>query len=333
MRAILLLACSAALALPGAAIAQANDYEQAVELRRTDPAAAAALLERWLDAHPGDTDALVQYGYALLTLGQLAEAEQAFAAALAIAPGYTDASEGIALIAARRADRQETRRGFALVEGALSDLGSGQRDWHELGAVIGAPVGLLGTLEGQVRWFDRFGAEDVELGALYTHKAGENLWLRAGASATPSADFRPEIGLAAGLDYRLAPSSVATLDVSWQRFPAQDVVSLRPGFTQYFGGGRYALGVFGRAVFVDGDALVGGSVRADWLPADRTRAFVGVASGPETDLGEVRDTTSLYGGGEVPLSATVSLLGSLSREWRATGADRTEARLGVKLAF
>ncbi|WP_052761877.1 YaiO family outer membrane beta-barrel protein [Aurantiacibacter luteus] len=332
MRAALLLAATM-LSVASPALAQVSDYDRAVELRRSDPAGAATLLERWLAEHPDDVDARVQLGYALLSLDRLDEAERQFAAVLDAAPDYTDARDGLALVAARRGATGEVRRGFALVEGALSDLENGQGDWHEFGGALSVPLGASDTLDARAHWFDRFGLEDVELGGQYTRRAGEDLWLRIGASATPSADFRPEIAVTAGFDARLAPSTVASLDASWQRFPLQDVVSLRPGVTQYLAGGRYVLALAGRAVFVEGDTLVGGSLRADWLPAPRTRAFVGLASGPETDLGVVSDTTSLYGGGEIPLSGDVSLLGSLAREWRSLGADRTEFRLGLKLAL
>ena len=87
-------------------------------------------------------------------------------------------------------------------------------------------------------------------------------------------------------------------------------------------------------VVVEGErTLLGGSVRADYMPSDRMRLFVGAASGPETDLGQVRDATTLFGGGEFPLSDTVSLLGSVAHDWRDLGADRTEGRVGVKFAL
>lgn len=315
------------------ALAQDTGYDRAVAARLAgDPALAVTLLEPWLAEHPGDADALVHYGYALLALGEHDRAEQAFADALALAPGYADALDGLALAAAHRSDAPAPRRSFVLAEGALSDLDSGQQDWHELGLAASLAAGERSTLDLRGNWYDRFGISDSEFGALLTHRAGQDLWLRIGGLVTPGADFRPEVGASAGLDYRFAAHSVATIDASWQQFPAQTIWTLRPGFTQYLGGGRYALTVQASAAAASGrDVLVGASVRGDHFASDRTRFFVGAASGPETDLGIVRQTTSLFFGGEVALGADVSLLGSAAREWSGIGADRSEARIGLKL--
>lgn len=316
-------------------MSQVSDYDRAVAARLADdPALAVSLLEPWLAERPDDADARLQYGYALLALGRFDEAEAAFQAVLAIAPDYADAQTGLTLVRQRRASPKETRQPYVIADGSLSDLEGGQSDWHEGGITLALPVGSSDTMELRGNWFERFDLKDTELSVSYTHRATDDLWLRLAGSATPDADFRPEVGIIAGFDYRLGRNAVATLDAGWQRFPLQEVLSLRGGLTRYFGGGRFALSAFARAVLADGgDPLLGGSLRADYLPRERARLFVGVASGPETDLGEVRDTTSLFGGGEIPLTDDISLLGSLAREWRETGADRTEGRLGVKLVL
>ena len=84
----------------------------------------------------------------------------------------------------------------------------------------------------------------------------------------------------------------------------------------------------------EGDRLrVGGSLRGTWEPGDRRRLFAGVAAGPDTDLGVVTDTWSLFGGGELPIGARISVVGSLAREWREGPADRTEFRIGLKVGL
>lgn len=315
--------------------AQDSLYDRAVAARLADqPDLAGEMLEEWLADHPGDADALLQYGYALLAQDRLDEAERAFRQVLAIAPQYADAHEGLAILAERRAAPYAERRGSLLLEGAVSDLEGDQGGWHELVINASLPVGDNSSLDVRGAWLDRFGAEDTEFAALLTHRTGVDVWLRFGASATPSADFRPEAGLTAGLDYRLGSNTIASVDGSWQRFPLQDVWTLRPGIARYFGGGRYALTLQGNLVAVEGDrTLLGGSVRADYIPSDRTRLFLGIASGPETDLGQVRDATTLFGGGELPVSESISLLGSVAHDWRDLGADRTEGRVGVKFVL
>lgn len=317
------------------ASAQDSLYDRAVTARLADdPSLAALLLEDLLAEKPDDVDALVQYGYALLALGKLEEAKSAFQKVLRQAPEYADAAQGLALVAERREFDRAARRGFVLVEGALSNTGDGQDDWQELGVLASLPVGTRTTLDLGGTWYRRFGVEDVELGVLATHRATENLWLRAGASATPNADFRPATGISAGFDFRIASGTVASLDSSWQRYPVQDVWTVRPGITQYFGGGRFAASLHGRIVAADGeDVQIGGTLRADYLPIDRTRLFIGAVTGPDTDLGVVRDTTSIFVGGEFPLTQDLSLTGSVAQEWREDGSDRTEGRIGVKLSL
>ncbi len=317
------------------AFAQDSLYDRAVTARLADdPALAASLLEDWLAEHPDDVDALVQYGYALLALGRLEEAEFAFQKVLRKAPEYADAAQGLALVAERRETEQAVRSGFILVEGALSNTGGGQDDWQELGVLASLPVGTRTTLDLGGTWHRRFGAEDVELGGRATYRATENLWLRAGASVTPNADFRPATGISTGFDFRIAPSTVASLDSSWQSYPVQDVWTVRPGITQYFGGGRFAASLHSHIVAAAGeDVQIGGALRADYLPTASTRLFIGTATGPDTDLGVVRDTTSIFAGGELPLTQDLSLTGSVAQEWRENGFDRTEGRIGVKLSL
>lgn len=336
MRAPGLVATALLLATTSPLAAQQSDYDRAVAARLADdPALAAALLEQRLATNPEDIDARLQYGYALLALGRLDDAERAFRAVLAAAPDYGDARDGLALVEQRRAaPARQPRQTIVILDAALSNLDAPQSDWHEVGLAVGLPVGIGDTLDLKGTWYERFDLEDVEIGALYTHRAGEDIWLRVGASGTPSADFRPEIAATAGLDYRAASSTVVSLDIGWQDFPTEEVWSIRPGVTQYLAGGRFALSASARGVLAgDDDLLIGGSLRGDFLPRDRTRLFIGAATGPETDLGEVRDTTSLFGGGEVPLSDRLSLLGSVSHEWREVGSDRTEGRIGIKLGL
>ncbi len=317
------------------ASAQDSLYDRAVTARLADdPALAASLLEDWLAEKPEDVDALVQYGFALLALGKLEDAEFAFQKVLRLAPEYADASQGLALVAERRETERAAGRGFLLVEGALSDPGDGQDDWQELGMLASLPVGARTTLDLGGTWYRRFGTEDVELGVLATHRATENLWLKAGASVTPNADFRPTTGISAGFDVRIASDTVASLDGSWQSYPVQEVWTVRPGITQYFGGGRFTASLHGRIVAADGeDVQIGGTLRADYMPIPRTRLFIGAATGPDTDLGVVRDTTSIFAGGELPLTQDTSLTGSIAQEWREDGFDRTEGRVGIKLSL
>ena len=334
----LLLGLSAIAFAAGApALAQdASAYERAVCARQAgDAATAERLLGEWLAANPGDVDARVQLGYALLSLGRPQEAADQFRAVLSAAPHYTDARDGLALAMRRLEPVRDGRRGFVLVEGALSDLSDPIRDWHEAGVTMALPVAARDTLDARGTYYRRFGLDDVELAAGYTNRAGEDTWLRFAASGTPSADFRPEIGVGVGIDQRIACGPAATvlgLDANWRRFPLQDVWTVSPAITQYFGStGAFSLTARGDAVVPDGqDLRIGGLLRLDHRPDERRRAFLGVASGPDTDIGRVVTTRSVFGGGELPLGEALSVTGSVARDWRDGPLDRTEFRIGVK---
>lgn len=338
--AIAAIAVACAFVTP--AVAQANppqagnDYEQAVTARRTGEAGkAVGLLDRWLTAHPADADALVQRGYAHLELGHHSKAAADFRAALAIAPGYADARTG--LTSATTARHADSAGGYLLVEGALSTLSNGASDWHEAaidGAITASPGASIGA---RASWYRRFGVEDVELVGRVALHPRDNLWLRASAGGTPGADFRPEIETALGIDYRVASGSAATvltIDGSYQRFPLQAVISINPGVIQYLPGGRSWLTVRGIATVADSDPIqLGALARIDYAPRDDQRYFVGIANGPETDLGIVTRVTSLFGGAQFPLGHGFSLAPSVAHEWREGGSERTEFRVGLKTAF
>ena len=339
MKPRVILAALAALALPSAALAQqASAYDQAVAARLDGrPAEAAALLRAWLAEHPGDVDARLHLAYAELALGNLDEAEAGFRAVLAAAPDYADARTGLAQVDARRADGGPSQRAELTIEGALSALEGAASDWHEAGFRLRLPTGAATIIESGAAYYSRFGLEDVELAGAVVHRAGEDLWLRADASATPSADFRPRWGVGAGLDWRLRggpAATVLTLGARHQAFPLQHVTTISPGLVQYFAGGRAWITARAFGVIPEGrDLQLGWLLRGDLAPADRYRLFAGIADGPDTDLGVVTDVTSLFGGFELPLGDRFGLIGSVGREWREAGADRTDFRMGFKVGL
>lgn len=326
---------AAMLAAPVAAQEQ-NSYEEGVAARQAgQPAESRRLLRRWLAAHPDDVDAKVQLAYSELALGNLDEAEAGFAAVLRAAPEYNDARDGLALVAARRSSEALSPRGFALIEGALSDLSGGARNWSEIAGEVQVPAGSV-TLGARAGWYRRFGIEDVEMTARIGLHPSQNLWIRAHVAGTPKADFRPELDLGGGVDVRLGnrSSTVLTLDGAWQRFPVQDVVTFGPGVIQYLPEGKAWLTLRGIGVVADGGPLeLGALLRADYQPKDGWRVFGGAATGPDTDLGVVTRVTSLFAGVEAPLDDRFGVMGSIARDWQDGGFDRTEFRLGLKAEF
>jgi YaiO family outer membrane protein len=312
-------------------------YEAGVAARLAGrPTDARELLETWLKQHPGDIDAQLQLALSELALGNLDGAEAGFRNVLAQAPDYADARDGLAAVAARRAAPVTNTRGFLLVEGAISDLEGSQGDWREAALDLEAPAGSRSTIGGRVAYYRRFGLEDVELVARASLHPSDDLWLRVFAGGTPGSDFRPAVEFGGGIDRRLPSkaATVLTLDAAYQRFPLQDVVTLNPGVVQYLPGGNAWITFRGIATVAnDGPLEIGGLIRADYAPKGNWRLFGGAANGPDTDLGVVTRVTSLFGGAEAPIGDRFSLVGSLSREWRRSAADRTEVRLGLKARF
>lgn len=330
----LLFAFLALIPAPLAAQTQ-TDYERAVAARQAgDHTGAVVLLDRWLAQNPADSDALVQRGYAHLALGHEDRAKDDFRAALALAPDYRDAQEGLAL--ARRVE-QNAPRGFVIAGGAWSTLEGDRPDWWEASLTGETPVSDRLTIGGRAGWFRRFGVEDVEFEGRVAARPSQDVWLRASIGGTPSANFRPEIALAAGGDVRLsrgAQATVVSLDTSFQRFPLQDVVSITPAITQYLGDGRVWTTVRGIGIVPEGGDLELGILgRLDYAPTQRLRYFVGAVNGPDTDLGIVTRVTSVFAGAEFPLGRDVSLLPSALHEWREVGGDRTEIRIELKAIF
>lgn len=326
----------AALAAAPLAAQEQNTYEAGVAARHAgQPLEARRLLRAWLAANPDDVDAKVQLAYAELALGNLAEAEAGFEAVLRAAPHYADASDGLVLVAARRDSNTPSGRGFLLVEGAISDLSAGTSDWSEIGGEIQIPAGSV-TLGARSGWYRRFGFEDVEITGRIGLRPSENVWLHFHAGGTPNANFRPEFDLGGGIDVRLGnrSSTVLTFDGAWQRFPGQDVVTIRPGLVRYVADGKAWLTLRGIGVIADSGPLeLGALLRSDFQPNAGWRVFGGASIGPDTDLGVVTRVTSVFGGAEIPIGDRLGVVGSIGRDWRDGGFNRTEFRLGLKAKF
>jgi YaiO family outer membrane protein len=315
----------------------ASAYDAGVKARLASrPAEARALLETWLQRHPDDVDAKLQLALAELALGDLDAAEAGFREVLAQAPNYADARDGLEAVAARRSSQTASTRGSLLVEGAISQLGGSAADWREVAAELEIPAGSRGTIGGRAAYYRRFERDDLEFVARAGFHPSEDLWLRAFAGGTPKADFRPKIEFGGGFDMRLShtAATVLSVDAAYQRFPTQDVFTINPGVVKYLAGGNAWVTVRGIATMADGGPVeVGGLLRADFVPESNWRLFGGISNGPDTDLGVVSRVTGLFGGLEAPLGQRISVVGSLSREWRDVSADRTEARLGLKARF
>jgi YaiO family outer membrane protein len=354
-----------ALAAPAVAGTQAAPtlYDQGVAARRAgDAARAATLLGQAVRADPASADAQLQYGYALLALGRLGEADAAFAASLRLAPAYDDARVGRALVAERRGDLGAARAFLAPVaaehvEGAALrtrlagaplatswtlDLDAtathlaGQPDWRQFDAQLSRRLAGGAVLAGRVEAARRFGRGDV-----YGEVRGEvplgptaSVYLLAGA--TPHADFRPRWQLGAGGRVRAhggATPTVLTFDARHAAYRSGKVTLLNPGIEQYIAKGRAWLTAQSINLLDHGKVRMGALGRADVMASDRLRLFGGAADAPDVDQGIVVRTRTYFAGASLALGprTDVRLSGAFDRPDR--GARRASLSLGTTVRF
>jgi YaiO family outer membrane protein len=357
--------CASVCSVPVAAQPAAAPYQQAVAARlRGDAAEAVRLLQPIVATDPRNSDAQVQLGYALLALGRLGEAEQAFRAALAVAPGYADAQLGLARVAQRRGDSAAVRRELAPLDpsnpdvrtlrsqlaagtaeaawsldldGNYSFLQGPQPDWKEGSLQIRRRFDADRAASGRIEVSRRFDRADVYLEAGVEQAIGSRARVYATLGGTPSADFRPEWQLGAGGSLRVTDggaATVLTLDARHAEFPAGDVQTLTPGVEQYLVGGRVWVTARWINLFDEaGDHQSGYLVRGDLQASDRLRLFVGHSDAPDTSEGVVIDTRSYFGGFSYDLSARITARLSVAFEDRDTGSDRTQIGLGFGWRF
>lgn len=328
-----------ALVAPLPTAAQGQDlYAQARDARLAgNSAEAVRLLDSWLADHPGDVDAMLQLGLAYLALDRLDEAETQFGAVLAAAPDYADARDGLARIAERRSYQPQLSSELSFDAGTSLIEGLG-RDWVDAGVRFSTSVRPQTTISASGTYYRRFDLEDVELGGGLTSQLGRNMWLRMEAGGTPRADFRPEVSIGMGADWRLTDSANPTVisgDLRHREFPTQAVTTVSPGIVQYLAGGQVWVTARVSALLAEGDddLRLGWLTRIDYTPVERHRVFGGFARGADTELGVVSKITSIFGGAELPLDETMSLMLSAAQEWRDGSADRTDFRIGFKVGL
>jgi len=345
---------------PAAAVAQADArrlYESAVADRLAGrPAEAALKLEQVLAMRPGDVDARLNLGLALLALGRLGEAEAELLAVTRQTPDYTDAWIGLARVEQRRGDLEAARRLAAEAERlapgraevqllqaslapepawridvavARSRLSGGLPDWTE--ARVSASRRLSGgwnaTAASEIT--ERFNDTDVYLeGRLDKRFTGGGAYI--GLGGAPDADYRPEIALIAGGEARLTDRVVATLDASASRYPTGTVTGLHPGLRVNLAGDQAELS--GRWINVRDENGVhrnGYMVLGRWQATDRVAFLAGYANAPESSDGTTVDVKAWNVRADVALTDRVMLrVGLLTEDRAAYDRDELSVALG-----
>ncbi len=345
------------------AVAQADPqalYQAAVADRRAGrPADAVAKLDVVLVARPDDVDARLNLGLALLALGRLDDAEAAFVAVLAQAPNYADAHAGLARVAQRRGDLTVARRAAAeaarlapadaemaalarsLAEAppwrldvnvARSALSGGLPDWSEARLAVSRSLADRWTGALAIEATERFENRDIYVEARLDRRM-ERGGVYVALGGAPDADYRPELSLGFGGQFRLTERVSATLDGSTARYAAGSVVTLQPGAIAEIIPDQ--LQVAARWIVVrdeTGEDRHGYSLQSRWQATPRLALRLGYADAPESSEGFTVDVSSWNVGVDISLTDRLALrLGMVSEDRNAF--DRQEASVGLGLRF
>ncbi|HEX8214670.1 MAG TPA: YaiO family outer membrane beta-barrel protein [Allosphingosinicella sp.] len=367
-----LVAAALALVLcPASAAAQpvGRAYDQAVQARIAgDHARAAELLGPVVASDPGNADAQLQLGLALLGLGRLDEAEAAFRRTLAIAPNYADARLGLARVQQRRGNWAAAQAELALVDaghpeaapmrrqieagaaaarfnrwqidldGGYAFLTQDQPDWKEGALRVTHRTSVATALGAGLEVSRRFGLTDtygeLRFEQRFSNNSGSAYFFAGG---TPNADFRPEWQIGLGGELRIRPGGSATLltlDARQARYDIGDIQTLNPGVDQYLANGRAWIGARWINIFDEGGRHHSGwLLRGDTLATERLRLFAGAADAPDTSEGVVVGVFSLFGGFAYDVNESVTVRASIAHEDRDTGSDRLQLGLGAGWKF
>ncbi|MDP9127980.1 MAG: YaiO family outer membrane beta-barrel protein, partial [Pseudomonadota bacterium] len=257
----------------------------------------AALLQK----EPGNADILVAQGYMYYAETKLDGATANFKAALAVAPTYSDATEGLDLInKARRSI--EGYKWQADLGGTFSTFERApQTNWDNEFLQLTRLFSDTGTsVHAVAQRYHQFEQTDdyYEIGADQRFTPFLNGYLYAGTSPDPV--FRPRWHIAGGGNVRLTdtlPSVIwLTLDTRYDDYAATDVENLNPGARLEFAD-NWALSAGAISVFQSGAATTyGWQLRLDGQWSEGWRFYGGYADAPETVAGVTIRTESVFGG-------------------------------------
>jgi YaiO family outer membrane protein len=347
--------------------APAGSYEDGVAARRAgDNARAIAILRDVVAHEPGNSDAHLQLGLALLAARDLDAAEASFRRTLDIAPDYDDARIGLARVQQQRGDRAGAlsvlepvsptnqdaaglrmqltggaegsgSRGQINVDGSYSALEGSQPDWREGSVQLRYQLTEDTAVSGGIEAARRFRNTDVYGEARVDQRVSDGTSFYLSAGGTPNADFRPEWQIGAGGSARVrgGPNPTAlTIDARQAHYRAGDIQTVVPGIEQYVLDGRAWLTARWINIFDEtGEHRGGWLARGDFMANDRLRLFAGAADAPDVSEGVVVDTFSLFGGISYDVNARSTLRLSVAHEDRARGSDRLQIGAGLGWRF
>lgn len=355
---IVLVGTLAALAVPAHAQQDAiADRETAqAAYANGDFDQAKAILGHLLRERPDDPDLLRRMAAVEAAMGDLAAAQDTIDRAASLAPQDADIQLARANILFWNGRRDEARvsaegirrrhgdyPGLAALERNIArqqrdaalrvqSISVGQsvsrasfesgdtQDWGVTRASLAAGWAASSTAVIEIEREDRT-AVDTRVSARVDLPAGPHRVFLAG-SATPDADFRENWSVAAGADVQVGARTQLLGDVRFAEYRLEDVTVAGAGIRHYLSD-KFVL--TGRSIHLFGggeDYRLGGSIRADYLPANGPSYFAILASYPDAEVDGTRQLRAIAGGVKIDFARHYALRLSAEYESREDSYDR-----------
>lgn len=304
-----------------------------IEAAQGDLAAAQKAIDQAALRAPADPDIALARGNILMWRGQIAAARREATEVAARHPGYSGLAELNSAI-----DRAEAERAFRLVSiglggtiaRATSASGLGQT-WstQRASAVVAWGENATATVEADREERD---AIDTRIAARIDLPAGKGRMFASG-TLTPNADFRERWSVMAGGEVPVVAGTTMLIDGRYAAYLTADVGVAGLGARFDLGKGL-ALTARSIHLFGGGESYrLGGSMRADYEPAEGAALFAIVASYPDTEADGTRQLWSVAGGARFQLDEHLILGLAAEHESRRDSYRRTGVSLNLRWKF
>jgi YaiO family outer membrane protein len=340
------------------ALAEAKRYNEALNVLRAAQSAAPGDLDiglatarvlswkgdyRAAEAHLDQLPASAQRNPETLTVrgnlayyqSDLTQAKAIYSEALAMAPDFVEARDGLQRVDAALAAQGDAPKWQADIGGEHSGFSnSAQPDWNQQFVQATRLInGGKRVLHLRLTHYDQFGLADTEAELGASARLSDRLDLYGAVGAASNADFRPESRFVFGGSYRAHQTSWGgvwlTFDGRHDRYSSLTVNSAALGIRVANTNGW---AVSSRRIRVDqgiGEAITGYDVRVDGKITDTLRAFAGFADAPETVAAVTIVTRSIFTGLAWDVTPKTTLRAGYSRDDR----ENVYVRQGINVTL
>lgn len=284
--------------------------------------------------HPRNADLELAMGNLEYYQGNLDAAEQRYQNVLNLAPDYTDAQTGLSNIRKAREAKSNPEGYNWRIDGGTSFSSFDQdtfSDWNEQFLRAEYKTGGF-AYSGSVSHYNRFDANDVQLGLGLADAVRGGLDWGLTADLTPKSDFRSNFGLGGRIGHEIATGSetVYYLNASYKYddYDTGNIHTLQPELTAYLKNGIVLTGRLIGTFQENEDTQIGWLTEARAPLIDRLQGRIGYANAPETLNGLAISTQSLFGGLTYSVRDDLDLHLNLSRHDREDISVRESLNVG-----